>query len=311
MAEKDEKGNCLRIGSVLFYFCWLSGIALLALVLIFGVGSVSNTPGIFLILVLLGLLMFPFLRSFSIGNVFSMEVKELSNSVDRLRDSVQNLISIQFSNTQNVIFANLDDPDGRSIKFRTKAISEKFSEQAINFYRQGHYLKAIELYEKALEEDSENWFAAMFLGYLYLSLNNMIKEKNWGLNNTERLLRSVFYSKYATNKDNNHYLQFMNLGIALRHLAKESLTELGLQNLAIAYKMLDSDPQVGKNSGLMTAKGKCRNFMGEFAAILNLKEKAIQYRTEAIEIFRNGLEPVPKEVQVWLKDAITAPMSLT
>jgi len=165
-------------------------------------------------------------------------------------------------------------------------------------------MESLHSYHKAFDSDSNNWVAAMFLGYIYLSLNDLEKDRNkWGFSERERLLRSAFFSMHATQKDPNHYMQFMNLGIALRHLGGRSLIQLGLDKLETAFNMLNYDPQVQNNPELILAKGKCRSFMGEFAELLEMKKEAIQYRKEAVEIFKNCPEPKPPSLDHWLMDA--------
>jgi len=272
--------------------------------LIYGIGTVSSPSGIFLLLILLCIVMFPFLKSFTVGNIFSVQVRELSDSVERLRDSVQNMLIQQFQSTQNVNITTLNAPDGSNLEIETKSKSREYSDLAFGLFRQERYLEALDYYEKALESDANNWVAAMFLGYIYLSLNELEKDqKKWGFDDSARLLRSVFFSMHATKKDPNHYMQFMNLGIALRHLDGEKQIRLGLKSLEKAFKMLNYDPQVPGDPKLVTAKGKCRSFMGEFAYLLGMKQEAIQYRREAVEIFKNCPKPVPPELATWLRDA--------
>ena len=151
----------------------------------------------------------------------------------------------------------------------------------------------------------------MFLGYIYLTLKDLEKDKSkWGFSERERLLRSVFFSMHATQKDPNHYNQFMNLGIALRQLEGKNLIQLGLDKLKIAFNMLDYDPQVQNSPVLMLAKGKCRSFMGEFAELLEMKKEAIQYRKEAVQIFKHCPEPKPSGFDNWLRDAEGAILEL-
>lgn len=310
MTNKDQESP-LRIGGTVFCVCWIACLVLLAVLFVCDIGTVKSAPGFLIIMAFIGILMFPFIRSFSVGNVFSVQVRELTNSVERLQDSVQNLISFQFRSTQNVVVSNLNAPDGRNIKIETEAKSKRYSEQANSLFGQGRYLEAIEYYEKAFEWDPNNWVAAFYLGFLYLSLRELNDDENsWGFSENERLLRSAFYSTYATKKDPNHYMQFMNLGIALRHIGGERLIKLGLQNLEKAYNMLSHDPQVPNNPNLMLAKGKCRSFMGEFADLLGMREEAALYRREAVEIFGMCPAPVPDELHNWLQDAERALMEL-
>jgi len=302
--EKDDQSNALRIGSWLFYICWIASILAIAFILRYGIGSVQSPSGLFLLLVLLCMVMFPFLKSFTVGNLFSVQVRDLANSVEKLRDSVQNILIQQSQNTQNFNLSVLNAPDGRNIEIQTEFKSQKYSNLGNSLFQQGRYMESLNYYEKAFESDSNNWVAAMFLGYIYLSLNDFERDQTkWGFNDRERWLRSVFYSIHATKKDPNHYMQFMNLGIALRQLGGENLIRLGLENLEKAFNMLSYDPEVPKYPGLMTAKGKCRSFMGEFTHLLGMIKEAIQYRKEAIEIFNKCPEPVPPDLGNWLKDA--------
>ena len=302
--EQNKKKNILEMGSWLFYICWLICIAVISYLLVWKIGSIQTGYGLFLFLVLLCMVMFPFLKSFSVGNVFSVQVRELATSVEKLKDSVQNILINQTQNTQNLNLTLLNVPDGSNVEIQTGYKSQQYSNVGNSLYKQKRYMESLQYYHKALDSDSNNWVAAMFLGFIYLSLNDFVKDKTkWCFSENERLLRSVFFSMHATQKDLNHYMQFMNLGIALKHLGGEKLIQLGLDNLEKAFKMLEYDPQVPGSSDLMLAKGKCRSFMGEFAELLNMKNEAIKYRKEAIEILRNCPDPKPLGIEHWLKDA--------
>ena len=305
--EQESQSNLLRIGSRLFYICWLVSLVAIICILIWGIGSIQSPSGFFLFLVLLCMAMFPFLKSFTVGNIFSMQVRELANSVEKLKDSVQNILIQQSQNTQNVNLTLLNDLEGREFKIKTGFKSQRYSDLGYSLFLQERYMESLGYYEKAFESDPNNWVAAKALGFIYLSLTDYEKDQSkWGFRDKERLLRSVFYSMYATKNDPNHYEQFMNLGIALRHLEGKNLVKLGMENLQKAFDMLINVPQVLNNPKLMTARGKCRSFMGEFAKLLGESDIAIQYRKEAVDIFNSCPEPVPKELNYLLKDAETA-----
>ena len=302
--SQNDQNSVLKLGSWLFYICWFACLAVLVYLLIWKIGSIQSPYGFFLFLLLLCMVMFPFLKSFSVGNIFSVQVRELTTSVEKLRESVQNILIQQSQNTQNLNLTLLNAPDGRNVEIQTEFRSQKYSNLGNSLFRQGRYMESLDYYEKAFESDSNNWVAAMFLGYIYLTLNDLEKDQTkWGFNDRERLLRSVFFSMHATQKDPNHYMQFMNLGIALRHLGGNNLIRLGLENLEKAFNMLSYDPQVQKNPELMLAKGKCRSFMGEVAELLEMKKEATQYRKEAVETFKHCPEPVPPDLDHWLRDA--------
>jgi tetratricopeptide (TPR) repeat protein len=302
--SQNDQSSVLKVGSWLFYICWLACLSVIVWILIWKIGSIQSPYGFFLFLVLLCMVMLPFLKSFAVGNIFSVQVRELTSSVEKLRDSVQNILIQQSQNTQNLNLTLLNAPDGRNVEIQTGFNSKKYSNLGNSLFQQGRYMESLDYYGKAFESDSNNWVAAMFLGYIYLSLNDLKKNQTkWGFNNRERLLRSVFYSMHATQKDPNHYMQFMNLGIALRHLGGKNLIRLGLENLEKAFNMLSNDPQIQKNPELMTAKGKCRSFMGEFVELLEMKKEALQYRKEAVEIFNDCPEPLPADFEHWLRDA--------
>ena len=127
---------------------------------------------------------------------------------------------------------------------------------AESLYKQNRIIESIENYKESLKYDKENWIAAMYLGFLYLSLPEFkIDKKYWGFTDEERLELSIYYSTYATKIDINHFNQFMNLGIAQKHLGGERHTKLALKNIKIAYDMLEYDPNVKNNPQMFLNKG--------------------------------------------------------
>ena len=295
-----------KIGSGLFLFLWISSIILFLIVIIYSIICPQSIKTIYpiyiLILILIGLLLLPFIGKFSVGKLFSIEMKELNSSIEKLRDTI---VNIGIKNIQDVkVNISSEAPDGAKVEIKTFEKSQKYSNLAYSLFRQNRIMESIDNYKESLKYDRENWIAAMYLGFLYLSLREFnIDEKYWGINNNERLELSIYYSTSATKIDINHYNQFMNLAIAQKKLGGEGLTKLALKNMKIAYDMLEFDSDVKNHPHMFLNKGKARSFMGEFEEALGNNEKAIQYRKEAIEIFNHCPKPVPHDLETWKRQA--------
>ncbi len=299
--ETKNSNSQLQIGSTLFYVCWILAIVLVLLTLTCDLKPLESNLNFILFLLLIGIILLPFLKSLNIGKIFGVELKNLSSNIEKLRETVLNL---NIRSTQEVRLTNVNAPDGQNLQIQTVEQSQKKLNLAYSLLKQKRFLEALDVYHEALKLDPNNWIAAMYLGYLYLSLRDFQVDSNtWGFDDAERLARSMFYSTYATEVDLNHYTQFMNLAIAQKHLGGDGLTRLALKNMEIAYNMLDYDRNVPKYPPMLMNKGKARSFMGEFAEALGLISEAKMYRKEAIEIFKNCPEPKPQDLEKWLKQA--------
>jgi len=296
----------LQIGSNLFYIVWISSIILLLISIIYLVFCPYSFQTVYpiyiFLLILIGILMLPFAGKFNIGKLFSIELKELSSSIEKLRDTI---INIGIKNVQEVkVTTAINGPYGESFKVYALEQSQKNLNLANSLFQQQRFMESLKYYHEALKYDNDNWVAAMYLGFIYLSLPEFgVDENEWGFNNDERLFRSIFYSAYAAEKDVNHYNQFMNLAIAQKHLGGEGLTRLAIKNMEKAYNMLNYDPNVINNPKMFLNKGKAISFMGEFEEALGNKDKAIQYRKEAIEIFNQCPKPNPPDLEKWKNQA--------
>ncbi len=297
---------------ILFYIIWILSILIIIATLISKCEVIEDNRRFILLLLLIGILFLPFLSSLSIGNLFRIDLRKIGESIDKLRETVLNVLQSNVQNKQEVNIFPLKTPDDRSEQIRIELRSQRYAEQAYSLFKQGRILESIEFYHKSFEWDNNNWVAAFFLGFLYLSLNDYkIPDEKLGIDKLERLSRSVFYSSIATINDPNHYMQFMNLGIAQGHWGESRMLTLALRNLEKAYNMLDYDPNVKNAPKLFLNKGKCRSFMGEFSESLGDKDNARRYRKEAIDILKSCPQPVPKDRDRWLKQAEDALQRLT
>ncbi len=287
-----------------FYTCWIIVIIIILSTIIFDFKVFQSNKGFILLLLLLGIILLPFLKSLSVGNLFKIELQKMEESVNKLRDTINNILHLNILNKQTVNISNLNTPDGRIEQVQTELKSQRFSDQAYSLFKQGRLLESIDYYQKAYELDNNNWVAAYFLGYLYLSLRDFkIKESEWGFDELDRLSRSFMYSRIAITKDPNHYMQYMNLGIAQGHLGGNRMLKLAIRNLEVAFNMLSYDKNVENKSQFVIIKGKCKSFMGEFAEVLKLIDNAIKHTKEAIDIFTDCPEPIPANRDHWLKQA--------
>lgn len=298
----------LTVGSLLFFICWTISLILLPASLYFKFISITNKTFFLAILIQIGLILTPFLKSFSVGNLFKIELKELSKSVDELRSSIQNFINIQHNNIQSIKNYNISTPIG-SFSAEMSKISNKYLNLGNSLYNQKRYIESLKYYKKAYDFDKNNWVTSLMLGFLYISLEDLkVPQELWGFNNEERITRSIFYSTQATLLDPNHFNQYMNLGIAYLHFGGENSFKLAYKNLEIAYEMLNNDPNIQLNPIFITNKGKVKSFMGEAAEKLDQIELAIKNRKESIDIFENCPNPKPFEIKKWIslsQDAIS------
>jgi len=160
---------------------------------------------------------------------------------------------------------------------------------ATSLCNQKRYMESIKFFLKADDADRNNWLVKMYLGFLYLSLEDVVVSNDWCFTDTERLMRSIFYSKQATELDPNHFNQYMNLGVAQCKLGGEKLLKEGIKNIEVAFNMLCYDPIIQGNPALMTEKAKCRSFMGLFTATLGNYENASENRETAIRYYEESI----------------------
>lgn len=298
-SEKDQEK--FKVGGWLFVTCWLAIILMLIATLIFDLYPLKSELHFILFLVLIGIILLPFLKSFNVGKIFGIELKSLNTNIEKLRETILNF---NISAKQEVSLLNINSPEGQNLQYKTVEQSKKKSDLGFSLSYQGRFLEAIEAYKESLKIDPNNWIAAMYLGFIYLSLPEYKVDQNeWGFDNDERLFQSIYYSTYATKIDIQHYNQFMNLAIAQKHLGGDGLIRLSLKNMNKAYNMFVSDPNVPSNPIMVLNKAKARSFMGEYAEALGMKKEAKMYRQEAIDIFKNCPEPKPQELNRWLKQA--------
>lgn len=295
--EKDKEK--FKIGGGLFVFCWIVVILMISISLIFNL--LKSELNFILFLVLIGIILLPFLKSFNVGKIFGLELKSLNTNIEKLRETILNF---NINTKQEINLLNILSPEGQNLQIKTIEESKKKSDLGYSLFMQQRLLEAIDAYKESLKIDPNNWIAAMYLGFIYLSLPEYkIDETTWGFDNSERLFQSIYYSAYATKIDIQHYNQFMNLAIAQKHLGGRNLVQLALKNMEKAYRMFITDPNVPSNPILVLNKAKARSFMGEFAEAIEEYEDAIKYRQEAIEIFRNCPEPKPEALEKWLHQA--------
>ncbi len=301
---KDSK-ETFEIGSTLFLFLWIFSCILMVLSICY-FNFVINPPiatyfTIVLLLVLIGLMMVPFAKGVSVGKLFSIQLKEINSSIERLRETI---INIGIKNVQDVKVYTTIPAGQENIHVSASEKSAEQIESAKTLYKQGKIMEAIESYKRALNYDCENWGAAMALGYIYFSLDEMgIDKSEWGFSDEERLFKSIFYSTYATEKDKQHYNQYLNLGIAQGKLGGDKSIRVAIKNLEVAYNMLNNDDSIAGNPYWIMSKGKARSFMGEFEEKLGNTDKATEYRSEAIEIFNSCPDPKPHDLEHWKADA--------
>ncbi|MDP8267908.1 MAG: tetratricopeptide repeat protein [Candidatus Tenebribacter davisii] len=297
MSEKEK--NQLSIGSKLFFFCWIISILLLPASFYFKLISITNKTVYPAILIQIGLILTPFLKSFSVGSIFKVELKELSKSVDDLKTSFQSFISVNQNNVQVMKNYNIQTPVG-DFEVETIKLSNKYLKLGYSLYHQKRYIESLEYYKKAFDLDSNNWVASLLLGSIYLSLNDFkVPQSSWGFNDEERLAKSIFYLTLTIRNDPNHYNQYMNLGLAYLKLNGDNSLKLAYSNLETAYTMLCDDQNIQLMPSFMLDKGKSLSFMGEAAKKLNLIEKAIEHRKESINIFDNCPKPTPLDLNKW------------
>jgi tetratricopeptide (TPR) repeat protein len=281
---------------------WTISVLLVLIALLSDFIPLNTNIKVFLFALLIGLTLLPILQKMKVGNMLEFELKNITQSVDKLRDTIFNL-NINNTQKQTVNIQNIM-PDGQNFKVPGTKTIEKKLDIARSLFEQKRYLESIQAYRNILEEDCDSWIVAMILGFIYLSLEELgIDQSTWGFSNGERLAYSMLFSGIAAEKNKTHYNQYMNLGIAQKHTGSLSLTEVGIKNMEIAYNMLLLDKSVLTNPSLYINKGKARSFMGEFAESLGRKKNALTYRIEAVEIFKSCPEPKPPEIVRWLKDA--------
>ena len=82
-----------------FFVTWIMVIVLLAITLIWPWDMVKTNRGFSLFLLFIGILLLPSLKSLDVLKIFKIELRELNESVQKLRETVLNL---SIRNTQNI-----------------------------------------------------------------------------------------------------------------------------------------------------------------------------------------------------------------
>ncbi len=287
-----------------FVFIWLFSLIIVFTVFINDFERINSFYGITLLFLFIGLLFLPFIESLSVGNFLKINLKNLEKSIDNLRESILTFLQVNQQNNQvNNYFGSINTPDGSSAEIKTENISRYYAQRAFSLFNQKRYNESLIQYHKAYDADNNNWVAASFLGFLYLSYKDYdIPREEWGFNDLERLNRSIFFSTIATYNDPNHFMPFMNLGIAQGHWGGKNMLTLGTANLEKAYKMLDFDTKTQTNPNLYLEKAKIKSFIGEQFGKLNDIKTAIMHREEANIIFEKCPEPRPPEFEHWYKE---------
>ena len=304
MSENNISAK-FQIGSKLFYGVWISSICLLSISIVYLAFCPYSFKIIYpiyvLLLIVIGLLLLPFGGKFNVGKIFSIELKQLNSSIEKLRDTI---VNFSIKNTQNLTVSNVNGPTGEILQVYTAEESKRNLKLAYSLFQQRRIIESIEYFHAALKYDSDNWVAAMFLGFTYLSLPDFQPNINeWGFDDNERLSRSIFYSTLAIRNDVNHYNQFMNLAIAQKHLGGERLCRLAIKNMEKAYNMLNFDQTVQNIPQLFLNKAKARSFMGEFEEAMGNRDHAIQFRQEALQLFNQCPTPIPNDLEIWKNQA--------
>lgn len=305
-----------------YWLLWSIALLLVILSIFFSLIPFKTINELLLFLLLIGLILLPLLSKFKIGNLFEMELKNISQSVDKLKDTVLNL-SLNMKNELSIV--NNYNPPNISQQGLMGAISipenqrqikqsnniQYLFDKANDQYNRNEFLQAIDTYKTILELDCRNWISAMILGFIYLSLDELLENvESIGLTKGNILSNSIKYSEIAIELDKSHYNQYMNLALAQRKSESKLLLEEGLENLKRARDVFDRDPNTMKNPKLCMEKGKVVSFMGEFSEILGNRGNALKYRIEAVDIFDSCPEPKPAAFTKWYNDAKNAIIKL-
>jgi len=296
---------CLRNKNTLLKtLSWIIAVSMLLYALIFSPMILSKAYGILWFLILIGLVLLPNIETLNIGNIFKIKVRELNETIKELRNTIINL-NLNQSNTQNVIFGQYPLPGvDKSVEIKIGPIVQKYLDAGIIDIKNADFPNAIENFKVALKLDGDNWYAAMYLGYIYLTIED--KSEIIGLNKSECLMESIFNSYWAIQKDRSNFMQFMNLGIAQAHLGGEGLIRMGINNLIKTREIISQDNRIESDSYLKLVYGKATSFIGEFYKKLEMTEEAVEFRKKAIEVFENIPEPKPPGYQKWHDDTISA-----
>ena len=159
--EKNQEK--FRVGGGLFVFCWLAVIFMLIVTFIFDLYPLKSELNFILFLVLIGIILLPFLKSFNVGKIFSLELKSLNTNIEKLRETILNF---NINTKQEVSLLNINSPEGQNLQFKTVEQSKKKSDLGFSLFHQGRFLEAIEAYRDSLKIDPNNWIAAMYLGFI-------------------------------------------------------------------------------------------------------------------------------------------------
>lgn len=305
-----------------YWFLWSIALLLVILAIFFDLIPFKTVNELLLLFLLIGLVLLPLLNKFKIGNLFEMDLKNISQSVDELKDTVLNL-SLNMKNEQSTVL-NFNPPNiSEKALMGATSISENKTElkqtnslqylfnQAITHLNRKEFLSAIESLKKILELDCKNWRSAMMLGFIYLSLDEIVDDiESLGLSKGNAINNSIKYSGIAIELDKSHYNQYMNLALALKKSESRFLLEEGLENLKKAKEVFNRDPNTMRNPNLCMENGKVTSFMGEFSEILGNKKNALKYRNEAMDIFDSCPDPKPTAFKKWYEDTKNAVIKL-
>lgn len=296
---KEVSKDNFKIGGTVFIICWIASILVIPLCVRLGFLELTNVTIFPAILIIICLILFPFLKKFSVGKFLSLELKELNKSIEEVKTSIKNYINMRQNNVQVMKNYNIQTPIG-NMNIVTQKESKHLLDLGYSLYKQTRLIEALDCYKNVYLIDPKNWIASFMIGTIYLALEDLqIPVETWGITNEERIAKSIFYSSQTINVDPNHYNQYMNLGIAYLKLKGENSYKLAYSNLEVAYKMLCNDQNIQHIPAFMLDKGKALSFMGEIAEKLNQIKIAIEHRKESINIFDSCPNPKPSQLNKW------------
>lgn len=279
-------------------------IVLIILALLCDWDSLVKPYRLILFLLLLSMILFPSLKEFSIGNIITMKIKSLDNSVNQLKDTILNL-SFNTTNTQTIINSDFPLPHGQTYSGPMIKEAKRVFDLARSLYNQKRYIESLKYFNKAFDLDRNNWVSAMYLGFIYLSISNLnINQDQIGITRNQTLEKSIFYSSCAVDLDPNHFNQYMNLGIAQMHFDSNILKQSGIINLQIVIDMISNDKKANSDPGLFIQKCKCATFIGEIYEKLEDFSKSRSQYELAMTYYDICPTPLPLDYEKWKNDTI-------
>jgi len=297
MAENEK--DPFKIGSTLFRWIWGVIIGVTFILFILNIFNAIKFPFITISFLMI-ILFFPYLKSFSFGNLLKMEFKEVKKNFEDLKTTIINRMNVNQQININTSEFQLPEKYGKHKIIASKK-SNEYLKLGSSLTNQSRFHEGIKYLDKAIVIDERSWAAHMILGAIYINLLDINYPPLEYLVKEEKISKAIYHSHQAIEIDPNHYNQFMNLGLAYMKLDGDNANMLALKYYNIAYEMLNNEANINKHPWFVIERCKVKHYMGEASERLSQYEHVVNHEIEAISIIDECTDPLFKSIKERLR----------